>query len=344
MLTEACDSRMSRTQGRDIRDIRCVTEISTRLTRVDVMVHTHSSTRPALAVRGLVLLAALALAGCASAPDWAVHMALTRVADGVAQAGTKPEEDLQLARDAAPVMLMASEALLQRVPDHLALAETVAGGFTQYSFAFVAFEAERVQQADPRSAQRLQLRAARLYERAHRHAMAALLHHQPQLREALVATGTAGAPRLVLRPSEVGVAYWAAASWAAWISLSKHQPDVVADLPLAVGLARLAHAAAPDHGKGALASLLGTLEASRPGGSLPKAEALFAQALQTAGEDAPGVLVAMAESLAQPAGDRARFEALLSRALRTEGQRLPPDVQVMQQRARWLLDSADDLF
>ena len=57
-----------------------------------------------------------------------------------------------------------------------------------------------------------------------------------------------------------------------------------------------------------------------------------------------GVLVAMAESLAQAAGDRARFEALLRHALRTEGQRLPPDVQVMQQRARWLLDSADDLF
>jgi hypothetical protein len=292
----------------------------------------------------LALLVALCTAGCASAPDWMLRAALTRVADGVAQTAAQPEEDLQLARDAAPVLLITAESLLQRVPEHLALAEMVAGGFTQYSYAFVAFEAERVQAQDPRSAQRLQARAARLYQRAHRHAMAALLQHQPKLREALKATGTSAAPALSLRPAEVGVAYWAAASWAAWISLSKHEPDVVADLPLAVALARLAHAAAPDHGRGALASLLGTLEASRPGGSASQAEAWFAQALAAAGGDDPGVLVAMAESLAQPAGDRARFDALLGRALRADGGRLAPQVQIMQQRARWLLDSADDLF
>jgi len=121
---------------------------------------------------------------------------------------------------------------------------------------------------------------------------------------------------VVLTNEELGLAYWAAASWAAWISLSKQQPDVVADLPKAVALARLAYAQSPGQGAGALASLMGTLEASRPGGSMAAAEAYFAQALKSAGGEAPAVRVAMAEALAQPAGDRARFEALLQQALR----------------------------
>ncbi|MBL8327861.1 MAG: hypothetical protein JNJ71_03345 [Rubrivivax sp.] len=302
------------------------------------------SARPGRARSWLRLVALLALtlviSGCAAPRQWALHS----LADSLAAAGQSDEEDLQLARDAAPVVLKASEALLQRVPDHLGLAEAVAGGFTQYAYAFVAFEAERLQTQDARAAQALQERAARLYARAHGHAMAALIHHQPQLRAALAGGPQADTRRVTLRPAEIGTAYWAAASWAAWISLSKHRPDVVADLPQAITLARWAHAQAPDHGQGALASLLGTLEAARPGGSAKAAEAWFEQALKAAGGDAPGVLVAMAESLAQPAGDRARFEALLQRALRAEGRPRDLQTQVMQERARWLLQSIDDLF
>ena len=61
----------------------------------------------------------------------------------------------------------------------------------------------------------------------------------------------------VLRAEQAGLAYWAAASWGGWISLSKDDPDVVADLPLAVRLAQRAWAADPDWGQGSLTSLLG---------------------------------------------------------------------------------------
>jgi TRAP transporter T-component len=287
-----------------------------------------------------VVMLAMHLAGCASPQKWA----LNSLADGVARAGVGSEEDLELARDSAPVMLKASEALLARVPEHLGLAQAVAGGFTQYSFAFVASQAERLQPVDAKAAQQLNERAARLYERGHGHAMRALLHHHPQLRQALRQPASVGPAPVRFSAGEVGVAYWAAASWAAWISLSKQRPDVVADLPQALTLAQWAHAAAPAHGQGALASLLGTLEASRPGGSVQRAEAYFAEALRHAGADVPAVLVAMAESLAQPAGDRDRFTSLLQRALAADAQGRELQTQVMHQRARWLLASVDELF
>lgn len=288
---------------------------------------------------GLVLpLGMLLLLLGACAPQ---SLLIRGVADTLAASGTGDgEEDLLLARDAAPVMLKASEAVLTRTPDHLRLAATVAGGFTQYAYAFVAFEAERLNATDARAAQRLRERAARLYHRAHRHAMRALVMH----RSVLVDPSPAAMAAALASDDEVAVAYWAAASWAAWISLSKNDPDVVADLPRAMRLARLAYEQRPDHGRGALASLMGTLEAARPGGSLAQAQQYFDRALAVAGPDDPSVLLAMAEAVVLPAGDRERFELLLRRALESDQRRPELAAQVMRERARWLLQSLDELF
>lgn len=260
------------------------------------------------------------------------------VADQLASQGTSAEDDLLLAREASAFYLKLSESLLQRTPDHLPLAAAVAGGFVQYAYAFVAFEAERIENNDPRAALALRQRAARLYWRAQRHAMSALEADQPGFAQALAAG------RLKLRPAQVASAYWAAAAWGAAISLSKDRPDAVADLPLAYELARAAAAVDATHGDGALATLLATFEASRPGGSRREAETLFDRALVAAAGRNAGPLVARAESLAQPAGDRAAFEALLRQALELAAGRDDLNNQVMRARAQWLLDTADDRF
>ena len=298
-------------------------------------VRIHFSRRAAV-----ILVLALSLQGCASPRQ----LLLSGVADALASQGQADEDDLLLARDAAPFYLKLSESLLRQTPGHMGLAESVAGGFTQYAYAFVAFEADRIESSDSRAAQRMRERAARLYERGHRHAMAALEQAQPGLRAAL-----AKEPGRVRVPAaQVGLAYWAAASWAAAISLSKDRPDAVADLPVVVALAQAAHAADPGHGQGALASLLGTLEASRPGGTRAQAMAYFEQALTSAGRSRAAVYVAMAEALAQPTGDRAAFERWLQLALAppAAGDSGATDLgtRVMTERARWLLASIDELF
>jgi hypothetical protein len=286
-------------------------------------------------LRGLAVWALLLVLGGCSARQLLVQ----GMANELAAQGQAPEDDLVLAREASAFYLKLSEALLREVPDNLQLSQAVATGFTQYAYAFVAFDAERLDATDSRAAQRLRLRAARLYGRARQHAMAALERTQPGFRQALERTD--GPP---LRAEQVGLAYWAAASWGGLISLSKDQPDTVADLPLVLRLARLAYDREPAYGQGALAGLMGSLEQARPGGSPAQALRYFDQAIVLGAGHSAGPLVAKAEGVALPAGDRAAFEALLQQALGVATAH--PDLQnaVMRERAQWLLASAEDLF
>jgi predicted anti-sigma-YlaC factor YlaD len=260
------------------------------------------------------------------------------LADELARQGGSEEEDLSLARDAAAYHLKLSESVLQQVPGHGPLAIAVASGFTQYAYAFVAFDADRLQAQDARAAQRLQQRAARMYWRAQRHALAALQAQQPGFREALAA----GQARL--QPEQVALAYWGAAAWGAAIALSKDQPERVADLPLAAALAALAWQTEPSHGQGALAALMGSFEAARPGGSAAAAKDYFDRAERVAAGRNAGVFVTRAETLALPAGDRQAFEALLRQALAAADLQRDLGNEVMRERATWLLATADDLF
>jgi len=269
-------------------------------------------------------------------------MLVRGMADALAQQGQAAEEDLGLAREASGFYLKLSESLLRQTPDHLPLAEAVAGGFTQYAYAFVAFEADRVEARDAQAAQALRQRAARLYLRAQRHALTALGSRHPDLVARLGSPDAARWPQLAA--DEVGVAYWGAAAWAAHISLSKDDADTVADLPAAVRLARLAWACAPDHGGGALASLMGSLEAARPGGDPQQALRYFDRAIALGAGLSAGAYVAKAEGWAQPAADRSAFEALLREAVQASERRRDLPNAVMRERAQWLLATSDDLF
>jgi predicted anti-sigma-YlaC factor YlaD len=77
---------------------------------------------------------------------------------------------------------------------------------------------------------------------------------------------------------------------------------------------------------------------------MAKAAAFFDQAFAISKGQSPGPLVAKAEAIAQAAGDRPAFEALLQQALTVSAKRNDLTSQIMRQRARWLLDNADDLF
>jgi len=289
---------------------------------------------------------ALAIAVVGSLLGCSPQTLLVRAAaDQLAGQGGAPEDDLVLAREASAFYLKLSESVLAQSPAHLALAESVAAGFTQYAYAFVAFEADRVQSTDAKAALRLRQRAARLYQRAHAHAMTALDKNNPGLRAALAATPERpDATSAVLPAEQVGVAYWAAASWAAYISLSKDKPEVVADLPQAVRLARLAWERNPAYGDGALSSLMGSLEAARPGGSLKQAAVYFDRAIADGAGSSAGPYLAKAEALSLPAGDRAGFEALLRHALAVAETRRDLANEVARERALWLLETIEDRF
>jgi hypothetical protein len=270
------------------------------------------------------------------------HLILKGFAGELASQSSAPEDDLVLAREASAFYLKLSESVLRETPDNLQLAAAVASGFTQYAYAYVQSDADRIAATDASAAQRLRERAARLYHRAQRHAIGALEAQSPGFTKALASNSPEQWPRL--RADQVGVAYWGAASWGAWIAMSKDKPDVVADFPLAIRLAKLAWATSPEYGGGSLSSLIGTFEASRPGGSAAQATVYFDQAIALGAGRNAGVFVAKAEAIALPAGDKPAFESLLKRALAAS--EMQPDLAnlVMQERAMWLLETANDLF
>jgi len=282
-------------------------------------------------------LLAVALGACS--PRYLIVQSLGNELAGQGQA---VEEDPGLAREASAFYLKLSESLLKESPGNTKLAESVCAGLSQYAFAFVAFEAEKLAASDANAAYRLNERAKRLYLRAHRHAMAALELSKPGFAAQLALPNQKQWP--MLPPEQVGLAYWAAASWGGFISLSKDVPDAVADLPLAYRLAGLAWKQNPHYGDGGLASLMGSFEAAMPGGSLAKATEFFDAAIADSAGRSAGPFVAKAEGVALAQGQRPEFERLLQKAVAASELRRDLANDVMRQRAQWLLTSADDLF
>ncbi len=284
-------------------------------------------------------VAALAIGLSACSP-----MALIKksIGDELANQGLSQEEDPGLAREASAFYLKLSESLLKDTPDNLKLAEAVGAGLSQYSFAYVAFEAERLAATDAQAAYRTNERAKQLYLRAHRHAMRALELSTPGFRTKLEHPDAKQWPPI--SQHQVGLAYWAAASWGGYISLAKDSPDAVADFPLAYRLATLAWKANPNYANGGLSSLMGSFESAQPGGSLAKATQYFDEAITISQGKNAGAYIAKAEGIALPQSQREAFEILLKSAIETSDKYPDLSNNVMRERALWLLRSAEDLF
>jgi predicted anti-sigma-YlaC factor YlaD len=148
----------------------------------------------------------------------------------------------------------------------------------------------------------------------------------------------------LISQGQVGLAYWAAASWGGYISLSKDAPDAVADFPLAYRLATLAWKANPNYGNGGLSSLMGSFESAQPGGSLVKATQYFDAAITISQGKNAGPYIAKAEGIALAQGEREAFESLLRKAIETSDKHPDLSNTLMRERAQWLLQSVDDLF
>ena len=254
------------------------------------------------------------------------------------------DDDPEFIRAAAPFNLKLTESLLAKSPQHQGMLLAAASGFTQYSYAFIQLDAEKLEDQDFNRSQELRQRAKRMYLRARdyglrgldvRHAgMAAVLRGDPVA--ALQAADAADAPFL----------YWTSAAWAAAISQGKDDPQLIGDLSIVDALAARAAAVAPDFGNGSLQSFLITYEmarAARPG----VARDHYTRAIAASGAHAAGPYVALAESVCVPQRARAEFLTLLDMALAINVYAYPDlrlENLILQGRARWLESRVDDLF
>jgi predicted anti-sigma-YlaC factor YlaD len=296
---------------------------------------------PRRCVTTIALAFALGASGCS-----VKQYAIDRAADALAEGGSAfaSDDDPQLVREAVPFSLKTIESLIEASPKNEKLLLAACRGFTQYSYAFVQQDADRLEAKDVKAAQVEARRARKLYARARAYGLRGLdARHAGFLKDpskVLAATTKADVPLL----------YWTAAAWAAEISLSKENPDAVADAPQMLALADRAVALDDTYGEGAIPSLLIALEMVRQGGQADpatRARARFDRAVALSGKAQASPYVSYAESVAVPLQDKTQFESMLQTALAIDPDAVPRHRLanlILQDRARWLLAQRDSLF
>ncbi len=281
-----------------------------------------------------------ACSGCSGLATQMVANALSGTGSSFAR-----DNDPELIADAAPFGLKTMEAVLEKTPEHEGLLLSLASGYAQYGYAFVAESAADLAESDPERSRALTVRALGLYQRALRFGLRGLEARHPGIQGRLREDPEAAlAP---MKPEDVPFLYWTAAAWGLAIGASSMAPDMIADFPLVERLARRALALDETWGDGAVHTLLSTVEATKPGGDLDAAEAHFRRALELDGGQRAGTYVGFAESVLVKRQDVRGFHALLDQALAVDLEARPDDRLnniVMQRRARRLKAREEDYF
>ena len=277
--------------------------------------------------------------------------AISKLGDSLASQSTSSfatDDDPELIGDALPFALKLMEGLLDQVPQQRGLLLATSSGFTQYSYVWLQQPADEMEQQDVERAKVMRLRARKLYLRARDYGIRGLAVRHPNFGANLRRD-----PKLtvlVAKKRDVPLLYWTAASWGAAISVSKDDPDLVADQPIVEALIDRCLKLDPDFDNGAIHGFLITYESARQGAKgdfAARSREHFNRQVELTGGLLGSPYISLAETVSVSKQDRSEFESLLKRTLAID-----PDAKpqwrltniVMQRRARWLLSREDDLF
>jgi len=305
-----------------------------------------TNVRSAAGVAATLAIVVLAGSGCSIKKIAANKMADSLAAQNASTFAT--DDDPELVGSALPFALKLMEGLLEEVPQHRGLLFATSSGFTQYSYVWVQEPADEIESHDVGQAQRLRLRARKLYLRARDYGIRGLEVKHRGFGAALRQDPKAAVK--TARKADVPLMYWTAVSWAAAIAVGKDDPDLVADQPIVEALIDRCAGLEPDFDNGAIDGFLITYESARQGAKgdfAVRSRQHFERQLQLTGGELAAPFVAMAETVSVNKQNRDEFESMLKRALAVDPNTKPAwrlNNVVMQRRARWLLSREDDLF
>ncbi len=277
-------------------------------------------------------------------------MAINSIADALSASGTgfASDDDPELIREAVPFSLKTVEALLEEKPEHVGLLLTAAKGFTQYGYGFIQQDADFIEEEDFDEALRLRDRASKLYDRSIKYARRALeVNHKGFI--SAFDTDPESALTM-LDKNDVPLIYWYSAALGLKISLSKDDPMEIAKLPQVEFLIDRAIELDAGWDRGALYEFLVSFEGGLSeimGGSPDKAYEYLDKAIELSGGRRAGPYVAYAESVCVMQQKRDVFVEMLEKARAVSIDEPSEDRLaniIAQNRARWLLETIDDLF
>ena len=292
-----------------------------------------------------LLVLTLSLTGCSLRT-----IAITKIADSIAAGGSTyaSDDDPELIAQATPFSLKLIESLLAETPSHRGLLLSAASGYTQYAYAFVHLEGDRLAPDDFEEASFLYGRAGRLYLRARDYGLRGLDAAHAGFSQRLRSDPSVAVAELAR--SDVPIAYWTAVAWGAAISVSKTNPDLIADQQVVEALIDRALELDEAFDDGAIHAFLISYEQARQGAegnATERGRRHFDRAVALSRGGLASPYVAFAESVSVANQNRDEFEELLRSALAID-----PNARVesrlanivSQRRAQWLLDHTDELF
>jgi hypothetical protein len=262
--------------------------------------------------------------------------------------------DYEFAKQAAPASIMQLEGVLRIEPEDPRLLLAAAQSWTSYAFGFVEEELELAEaRGDLKDADHQRARARRMY-----------LHARDLGRRWLTARASGAERALSAGPdrlrdfltrelddeADAKALFWTGNAWGAAIDISRDDPELLADLPLARTLVE--HSVKLDERYYGAAGhiFLGCSHASLSpalGGDPKAGHGHFERALALTRRTALMVHVNYARCYAVQTQNRARFVALLQEASRA-GVDLDPQArlpnEIARRRAARLLAQVDELF
>lgn len=286
-----------------------------------------------LPLKILPVISALAilLSGCAAKIKLALAGSFVQ---DVAQA-TARHDDLSLATQAAPTYLLLLEGLLTSNPHEPRLLMATAQAYTAYATLIEWEEPER---------------ARALYHRAKTYGLKAL-SSKKKVAPLLDAPYAEFAQITAhLGKGDIPLAFWAASSWGAWISVSTGSMSALADLPKVILLMEWVLEQDETFQFGSPHLFLGLYHAALPpalGGQPEQARLHFERALEISEGKSLMPLVLMAKYYARQIFDRELYVSLLHQALDTPVDAIPEltlQNVAAQRQARQLLEETDEFF
>jgi predicted anti-sigma-YlaC factor YlaD len=277
--------------------------------------------------------------------------AINKLGNALAASGSTftSDDDPELVEAAIPFGLKLYESMLAESPKHTGLLLAAAQGFTEYSYAFVDSRIDEARADNLERADALRNRARRLYIRAYGYGMRGLEARHPGFAAALDNDAESALKRVTKR--DVPLLYWTAASRGLTISLSKTNPEMIAELPLVETIIRRVAELDETFDAGAVPEFLITLESARSGVNPEEQQKTmrryFDRSLELSKGKRAAPYVSFAENASVPAQNAAEFKSLLEKALAVDPDADPDNRLanlVAQRRARWLLAHTDELF
>lgn len=295
-------------------------------------------------MRRLLLCFLLLSAGCLK------KIALGSVADSLSASGNgyARDDDPELVRDSIPVIIKLMEQIHEALPNHQPLAVALTRTTTSYGVAFIAEDADRVEDKDVQAGKLLRARAKRMFLRARGYGFDAMELALPGSRAILTGNDREKREALLARAQkkDVPTLYWLAAAWGEAVANAKDDMQLVGDLPVVAALMKRALALDESWDEGSIHEFFITYDASQGDGKAA-AKKHFERAIELSHNKKLSPYVSYAEAVCVDAQDKKEFVRLLDKVLAFDVDSDPDHRlvnMIAQRRARWLMSRIQDLF